>query len=121
MTNIELHGPARKVSSLKNLKQLWFAICFAVLLVPKLAAAQVSAWGLDDYGQTDVPSGLTGVATITGGAFHSVALKSNGTVVVWGRNTYGQCNVPSGLTGVIAVSAGGGDVLALKSDGTVVA
>lgn len=52
---------------------------------------------------------------------HSLALKSDGTVVAWGANDYGQSNVPEGLNNVVAIDAGGYHSLALKSDGTVVA
>jgi alpha-tubulin suppressor-like RCC1 family protein len=31
-----------------------------------------------------VPSGLSGVAAIAAGTFHSLALKGDGTVVAWG-------------------------------------
>ena len=55
------------------------------------------------------------------GSNHTVALKSDGTVVCWGNNnTYNQCTVPGGLTNVIAVDAGDNHSIALKSDGTVV-
>src|SRR5439155_24408811 len=89
-------------------------------------------------------SGLNGViaasaARGTSRYFHSLALKSDGTVWAWGDNLYGQlgftttmscglfmrpCStVPGlvvGLNGVAAVAAGGGGFsLALKSDGTV--
>ncbi|KKU34963.1 MAG: RCC1 repeat-containing protein, partial [Candidatus Wolfebacteria bacterium GW2011_GWC2_46_275] len=68
--------------------------------------------------------------SIAGGGYHSVALKSDGTVWAWGRNNYGELgegsgiskSTPvqvSGLSDVIAVSAGGDHALALKSDGTV--
>jgi hypothetical protein len=73
------------------------------------------------YGQTDVPIGLNGVVAIAAGWSHSLALKSDGTVVAWGDNSAGQTNVPAGLTGVVAIAAGAGHSLALKSDGTVIA
>src|SRR2546428_613650 len=67
---------------------------------------------------------------IAAGNYHSLALKSDGTVWAWGMNLYGQLgdgtntgsNVPvqvSSLTGIIAIGGGYGHSLALKSDGTV--
>ena len=66
---------------------------------------------------------------IAAGGTHSVALKSNGTVVAWGagggaKSTYphkGQTKVPTGLKGVKAIAAGDAFVMALKNDGTVIA
>ena len=71
------------------------------------------------------------------GQYHSVALKSGGTVWAWGSDEYGQLgdsdavtpdtSVPvqvinsdsSALAGVIAIAAGQQHSLAAKSDGTV--
>jgi len=67
----------------------------------------VWAWGDNAYGElgngtytnsnTPVqvlgPGGvgfLTGVAALAGGAYHSLALKSDGTVWAWGQNTSGE-------------------------------
>jgi len=58
---------------------------------------------------------------VAGGQMHSLALKSDGTVVAWGRNIEGQCDVPAGLGSVVAVAGGGYHSMALKADGTVVA
>ncbi len=55
------------------------------------------------------------------GFYHTVALKSDGTVAAWGYDYYGQTDVPAGLTGVTAVSAGAYHSVVLKNDGTVVA
>ena len=67
---------------------------------------------------------------IAGGLYHSLALKSDGTVWVWGYNGAGELgnetnansSVPlqlAGLSGVVAIASGGETSLALKSDGTV--
>jgi hypothetical protein len=52
------------------------------------------------------PPGLSGVTAIAAGYVHSLALKSDGTVIGWGRNDSGQITIPAGLNGVIAIAAG---------------
>jgi alpha-tubulin suppressor-like RCC1 family protein len=108
------------------------------------AQVEVSAWGDNAFGQLgdgtatqrNTPtqlSGFSGVQTIAGGFYHSLALKSDGTLWAWGRNNYGQLgtgtttdsNTPvkvsevSGLSGVQAIDGGFYHSLALKSDGTL--
>ena len=78
-------------------------------------------WGKNDYGQVTTPGGLSGVNAISGGSYHSLALKNDGTVVAWGMSDYGISTVPAGLSQVSAISAGGAHSVALKTDGTVVA
>ena len=80
----------------------------------------VTAWGDDLFGESSVPSGLTGVTAVSAGEWHSMALGSDGTVTAWGDNNHGQATVPQGLDHVVAISAGFFHNLALKSDGTVV-
>ncbi|HRI14795.1 MAG TPA: immunoglobulin domain-containing protein, partial [Verrucomicrobiota bacterium] len=85
-------------------------------------ADAVGAWGGNDFGQTKVPvAAQSGVTAIAAGGSHTVALKSDGTVMAWGWNRDGQTNVPAGLSGVTAIAAGELHTVALKSDGTVVA
>jgi alpha-tubulin suppressor-like RCC1 family protein len=77
-------------------------------------------------------SGLSGVKAISAGDFHSLALKSDGTVWGWGSNlayelsssaprasAVGTPVQVAGLAGVTAVAAGYQHSVALKSDGTV--
>ena len=66
------------------------------------------------------PASLTGIIAIGAGAFHSLAVKNDGTVVAWGLGTGGQTTVPFGLTGVTKVTGGNTFSMALKSDGSVV-
>ena len=58
--------------------------------------------------------------TVSVGGYHTVGLKSDGTVVAVGNNEHGQCDV-SDWTDIVAVSAGSSRTVGLKSDGTVVA
>ena len=55
----------------------------------------VRAWGRNNYGQCNIPAGLGPCLAIACGAYHTIALRTNGTVVAWGLNTYGQLNVPT--------------------------
>jgi alpha-tubulin suppressor-like RCC1 family protein/pimeloyl-ACP methyl ester carboxylesterase len=64
---------------------------------------------------------MTGFIQVAAGAFNSLALTSDGTVVAWGDNSYGKSTIPSGLGRVVQIAAGYSHSLALKSDGTVVA
>ena len=103
----------------------------------------VWSWGDNSYRQlgtndtnwaqvTPAPvMGLTNVVAITGGAYHSLALKDDGTAWSWGKNSQGCLGngTSSGnqtapgqvinLNHIIAVAAGNSHSLALKSDETV--
>ena len=101
---------------------LRFAILFVGLCVPTVGhAALVAAWGNNTYGQTRLPLGVNNVKAIAGGDYHSLALRSDGSVLAWGLNNEGQINVPSGLANVKAIAAGNAHGLALKVNGSVVA
>ena len=64
------------------------------------------AWGSNEFGQTNVPSGLENAVAIAAGRWHSLALTAEGRVVAWGDNRWGQRNVPSCLSNVVAIAAG---------------
>ena len=95
---------------------------------PPPSGCAVVGWGDSSVGQATPPAGLSNVTAIAAGDVHSLALKSDGTVVGWGYTFgYGAETPPAGLSDVTAISAahGGGIApglhsLALKSDGTVV-
>lgn len=77
---------------------------------------------------------LTGISVVRGGFWHTLALKSDGTVWAWGNNDYGQLGNGSvtssyggvayaaqvtGLSNVVAIAAGHWHSVAVKSDGSV--
>jgi alpha-tubulin suppressor-like RCC1 family protein len=68
-----------------------------------------------------VPEGLQGVIAIAAGAYHSLALKQDGTIVAWGYYGSGQAIAPSAPegSGLVAIAARGTVNLAVGEDGTV--
>lgn len=79
----------------------------------------VTAWGLDDRGQADVPPGLSNVVAVAAGGRHSLALRNDGRLVAWGQDTYGETDLPANLTNVVAIAAGTSHSVALRADGTL--
>jgi len=57
---------------------------------------------------------------VAAGAYHTVGLKSDGTVVAVGDNHDGKCNV-GGWTDIVQIAAGVFHTVGLRSDGTAVA
>lgn len=64
--------------------------------------------------------GVSQVVSVSVGGVHSLALRSDGTVLGAGTSPV-RHTVPAGLNSVVAVAAGGDHSLALRSDGVVVA
>ena len=81
--------------------------------------------------QMTTETGLTGISKLATGWYHSLALRSDGTIWAWGYNGFGALGdgtttdkvtpFPGGgsLTNVIDVAAGQYFSMALKNDGTV--
>jgi len=124
------HVHCRKTRSRTLGQATWLALLLSSLFLKTVQAdPNVVAWGSNQYGQTNVPPNLTNAVMVAGGGAHSLALRTDGTVVAWGAGLVdmnnwpdcGQSMVPPGLMNVVAVAAGDTFSLALKSDGTVVA
>jgi alpha-tubulin suppressor-like RCC1 family protein len=79
-----------------------------------------TVFGIGSVPQAVAPPNLTNIIGIECGTFHSLALRSDGTVVAWGDNSSGQTNVPATLTNAIAIAAGLLHSMALRRDHTVV-
>jgi hypothetical protein len=77
------------------------------------------AVGYNGYGQLDVSS-WTSIQAIAAGAYHTVGLNEDGTVVAVGYNGNGQLDVSS-WTSIQAIAAGAYHTVGLNEDGTVVA
>ena len=79
-----------------------------------------SAGGGNEYGQSLSQPKLMNATAVACGSRHTLALRSDGTVLCWGDNSHGQSTPPEDLVDVQAVACGGYHSVALKSDGTVV-
>ncbi len=102
------------------------------LLPPKISieypagqpfTAGILTWGQNIPGLSTVPvAAQSGVTAISAGDAHTLALKSDNSIIALGRNNYGETTVPvTARSGVIAVAAGGSYSVALKNDGRVLA
>ncbi len=99
-----------------NVRNATLISFFSLLAVMVFISTSFAATSLRSYG-------------VSGGGFHTVAMKDDGMVWSWGDNGYGQLGdggtalsykpVFSNISGVISVSAGQDHSLALREDGTV--
>jgi hypothetical protein len=69
---------------------------------------------------TNIPIGATNIVSATAGAFHCLALRSDGTVLAWGYNNGGTTNIPAEATNIVAISTGWFHNLALRDDGQLI-
>jgi alpha-tubulin suppressor-like RCC1 family protein len=122
--------PMKKISARLLASVSWIiTVVMAGLPLSGHANPEVVAWGYNDSGQTNVPSGLSNVVAIAAGEVHSLALTAEGGVVAWGAGLpgtsghphYGQATVPGGLSNAVAIAAGEVHSLALTAEGGVVA
>jgi len=106
-------------TSTRTLRTILFPWLCGFLLCSAVEGASVISWG-NAQGRpgADVPART--YVCVCGGAYHSLALTSEGRLVAWGEWLNGQCNVP-GDSGFVAIAAGYYHNLALRSDGTIAA
>ena len=89
-------------------------------------SGQLVRWGGVSGGDTNSSDFGTSIGSVlpytqvVGGWYHTVAIKSDGSVGAWGKNDVKQCSVPSGLSGVTDIAASRYFSAAVKGDGTVV-
>jgi hypothetical protein len=86
-----------------------------------LGFVPLDAWGDDSVGQLSFPAAAVNVIAVAAGAWHSLALRADGTVLAWGDDTAGQCDVPLTIQPALVVAGGGYHSVAIQADGTVAA
>jgi alpha-tubulin suppressor-like RCC1 family protein len=86
-----------------------------------LSVVPVLAWGRNDHGQTNLLAIQSNAVALAAGLYHSLALRSDGSIAAWGSNDGGQTAVPASATNAVAVAAGARHNLALLDNHTVIA
>ena len=94
-----------------------FGGAMLALCAPAAHAQTVVGWGLIGFSNFDDISNDT--VKVAAGGFHTVVLRTDGSVACWGRNDLGQCSVPSELGPVSSIAAGLFHNVALRADGSV--
>lgn len=122
----EAQAVFKRLGSYRDSNEFWQYIAAENLLAEgKAAQAAIAFSRVGDYQDAkercrSAWSLVEQREAISAGKTHTVALKSDGTVVASGNGKYGECNVGT-WTNIVAVSAGSGHTVGLKSDGTVAA
>jgi len=124
MKNRKMPLPALLSNALVFSLILPASIAGASAAVPRPDDDSISHWALDSSSAApamvlNTPQGNV-TPMIAAGAYHTVGLKSDGTVVAVGDNSEGQCGI-SGWTSIVQVAAGYHHTVGLKSNGWVVA
>jgi hypothetical protein len=71
-------------------------------------------------GDYSITANFEATFMVSAGGYHTVGLKSDGTVIAVGNTGFGQCNV-SGWGNITQIAASSYHTVGLKSDGTVIA
>ncbi len=87
----------------------------AGLVVSMLLLSNTITWLL----RPEPVSAASASAGIAVGSYHTVGLKTDGTVVAAGAEYYGSCDVEN-WTGIVQIAAGGVHTVGLRSDGKAV-
>jgi hypothetical protein len=90
-------------------------------ITPTPTPISIMGWGRNNEGQCTIPTIADKIQQVAAGFSHSVALRTNGTVIAWGNNSSGQTNVPLNATNITRIAAGAFHSLALRTNGTVIA
>jgi alpha-tubulin suppressor-like RCC1 family protein len=69
----------------------------------------------------NVPTPNSGFVAVATGNYHTMGLRSDGSIAAWGMCDVGQCDIPPPNAGFTAISAGDSHSLGLRQDGSIAA
>jgi len=87
-------------------------------LVATVTMGSITAWGYNGMEETEVPAGLTNVASIAAGANTSGVILTDGAITNW---TYRWSYPPYAITDAKVMAMGANQNMLVRSNGTVVA
>jgi len=91
-------------------------VALALSLATPSVASEIRAYGINDYGQLNIPTGLTNVLNIAAGGNANLALRRDGTVEAWGEDDF----PPAGLNSIVGIAKAPRDDVAFTDYGRVV-
>jgi alpha-tubulin suppressor-like RCC1 family protein len=98
-----------------------FLTVAALLPADRSEAASIVRLGPCANPHCNVPSPNSGFVGVATGNYHSMGLRSDGSIAAWGMCDVEQCNVPPPNSGFTAIAAGDSHSLALRLDGSIAA
>ena len=128
--SISVTGPTLRLTNLQKTQAGYYRVSVSSQYGSVSSTARVSvfgppayvfAWGDDSALQTNVPPGLNNAVAVSGGDYHSLALRNDGSLLAWGYNGDGQANMPNVGLRVVGIASGAGHNLAITEAGSVVA
>jgi hypothetical protein len=102
-------SPATKATMFHKAAALsaWSILALSLLAFSGPASAQGSIAGSGRQ-VFDSRWKLQAFDEIAGGAFHTLARRSDGAIAAWGEGRYGQCTVPAPPSGLVYLGVAGG-------------
>jgi alpha-tubulin suppressor-like RCC1 family protein len=93
----------------------------ALALAGRSEAASIVRLGPCANPTCEVPLPNSGFVSVASGNYHTMGLRSDGTIATWGMCDVEQCDIPVPNSGFTAIAAGDSHSLALRQNGTVAA
>jgi alpha-tubulin suppressor-like RCC1 family protein len=98
-----------------------FLTLAALMPADRSEAASIVRLGPCANPHCNVPPPNSDFVAVATGNYHTMGLRSDGTIAAWGMCDVEQCNVPPPNSGFTAIAAGDSHSLALRQDGSIAA